>query len=170
MAGHDDRPLGAADHLRHALDLAWMSLNGGPIAREINTFWVLELCLVSGYIFGNIDQHGARPACARDVEGLFHHCRQVSYVSDQITVLGDWHGDAGDVYLLKCISTQEVGCDLSRDCHNGRGIHISCGDAGDQIRCAGARRGEADSDLAGDTRVAIGGMGGGLFVAYQDVT
>src|SRR5581483_9620335 len=42
-------------------------------------------------------------------------------------------------------------------------------EAGDQVRCAGARGGAADADTAGGSRVAFGGEGGVLLVAHQDV-
>ena len=58
---------------------------------------------------------------------------------------------------------------LPGDGHHRHGIGLGPHDAGDQV--GGPRPGccQADADLAGDTGVAVGGVGCGLLVPYQDV-
>ena len=51
----------------------------------------------------------------------------------------------------------------------GDGIEVGIGDAGDQVGGARAGGGQADAHLAGGPGIAVGGMGGALLVAHQDV-
>ena len=58
---------------------------------------------------------------------------------------------------------------LPGDDNHRDGVHQCIGDAGDRIGRARARGDEDDTRLAGRAGIAFGGMGGGLFMADEDV-
>ena len=60
-------------------------------------------------VLADVDEHGAGPAGARDVEGLGDGLRDLGRVGDEVVVLRDRHRDAADVGLL-----EGVGADGSR--------------------------------------------------------
>ena len=62
-----------------------------------------------GDVLGEVDEHRPGPARGGHVEGGGHHTGDVVDVLDQPVVLGDAHGDAGDVALL-----EGVGADGAR--------------------------------------------------------
>lgn len=59
--------------------------------------------------------------------------------------------------------------DVAGDEHHGRGVHIRRRDAGGEVCCAGAGRGEAHADLSGAAGIAVGRVGRALLVGCEDV-
>ena len=51
---------------------------------------------------------------------------------------------------------------------SGIAVHLGVGDAGDEVRRAGAAGGHADADLAGGAGVALGREAAALLVPRQD--
>jgi len=103
------------------------------------------------------------------VKGLRHHLRDVVTVPDEEVVLGDRHGDAGDVGFLKGVGADQCAADLARDRHHRDRIHVGVGQRRDQVRRSRTRGRHAHSDPAGGVRVSAGGMSCALLVAHQDV-
>ena len=120
-------------------------------------------------VFGDVDEDGAGAARLRDLERLADSGGDVFGAGDEVVVLGDGQGDAGDVDLLKRVGAEDLAADLSGDRHNGNAVEHGGGDAGDEVGGAGAAGGDADADLAGGAGVAVGHVGGALLVADEDV-
>ncbi len=91
------------------------------------------------------------------------------HIPHQVAVLDDRQGDAGDVSLLKGVAADLGRGHLPRQGDHRNRIHVGVGDAGHQVRGAGAGRGNADPRLAGGPGVAVGSVGSALFVAHQDM-
>ena len=121
-------------------------------------------CFGELYVFGNVDQHGAGPPTARQPECFMHDLRQVFDALHQEIVLGDGLGNAKDVGFLKGVASDEGPRYLAGDGDDGRGVHERGCQSCDQVGCAWAAGGDAYADFACSAGVAIGGMGGGLFV------
>ena len=82
-------------------------------------------------------------------------------------VLGDRHGDTGDVYLLERVAPDQAGADVAGDGDHRDGIHISGGNARDQVGRARARSGQAYADPTGRAGVTVRRVGCALFVGCQ---
>jgi len=101
------------------------------------------------------------------VEGLADGVGQVLNIGDQIVVLGNGQGYAGDVDLLEGVSADVGRCHLSGDTDDGGGIEHSGSNAGNHVGRAGATGGYRDTNLAGRSGVAIRHVCGALFVAGE---
>src|SRR5262249_25971303 len=77
--------------------------------------------------------------------------------------------DADDVRLLEGVVADELGRDLTGDRDDGRRVHHRVGEAGDEVRRAGAARGHANADFARGAGVAFRGVRRALLVAHEDV-
>ena len=84
-------------------------------------------------------------------------------------MLGDRHGDPGDIHLLEAVAPQEIPAHIARDRHNGDGIHICSGNPGNQIGGAGAGSRKYNAGLTGGTRIAVRRMGGALFMCGENM-
>ena len=112
---------------------------------------------------------GPGPPGARDVEGLVDRPRDLPRVLDHERVLDDRHRDADRVGLLEAVGAEQLGAHLAGDEHDRHRVHHRVGDRRDQVRRAGAGRGERDADLAGRLGVALGGVAAAGLVAHEDV-
>ena len=181
-AADQQRLPGAVDHLHQLVDVIVIRLRSLEVQRgalhqhsQTAAHAVIPaaqgqvIAHSGGDVLGNVDQHRAGPAAAGDGEGLAHRVGQILHPANQVIALGDGHGHAGDVHLLEGVLADEVGGHVAGDAHDGRGIHVGGGDAGDQIGAAGAGGGEAHAHLAGGTGVAVRGVARALLVGGQDV-
>ena len=103
------------------------------------------------------------------MEGLLEDPGDVRRPFDNVAVFGKGFRRAGDVRLLEHIPPQQVAADLAGDDHQGNGIHIRGGDAGEQVGGAGAGGGDAHAGTAGDAGVAAGRVSGVLLGAHQNM-
>ena len=90
-------------------------------------------------------------------------------VANQEVVLGDRHGDAGDVGLLEGVGPDQGAPDLAGDRDDRNGVHLRVGQRGHQVGGARTRGGHHHADLAGGVRVTAGRVAGALLVADQDM-
>ena len=82
-----------------------------------------------------------------DQEGFANHRGDILRAGDDVVVLGDGQGDAGDINFLEGIGAEQLGGDLAGDADHGHGVHHGGGDAGDEVGGAGAGGGDGDADL-----------------------
>ena len=120
-------------------------------------------------VFGNVDKHGTGAAGVGDYESFADGAGDIFGARNDYVVLGDGHGDAGDVDFLKSVGAEKFAGNLAGDADDGRGIEHGGGDAGDHVGSAGAGGGHRNAYIAAGTRVAVGHVCGTLFVAYEDV-
>ena len=102
-------------------------------------------------------------------KGLAHHVRDLPGVPYQKGGLGDGHGNAGDIHLLKDISAQQMTGHLSSDSHHGDRIHVGCGNTSNQVGSSGTGGDHAYSYLAADPGIAGGHMAGVLLRPHQGI-
>ena len=137
MAGQDDRPLRGIDEgcgLAHQFGSA---PHVRPIARQPQADRiVVELGRLELDVLTHVDEHGAGPARAGDVERFLHRQRQFGHVLDQVVVLGDRQGHAGDVGFLECIRADQGRSDLAGDGDEGDRVHHRARQPGHQVRRA----------------------------------
>ena len=88
---------------------------------------------------------------------------------DDHVVLGDRHGDAGDVDFLEGVGAEHLAADLSGDADDGRGIEHGGGDAGHHVGGSGAGGDNGRAYPAAGARIAVGHVGRALLVTHQDV-
>ena len=163
------RPLGLVDDLGGRADLLDVPGHRGLVARQVDGGGLVVHGLRERHVHGDVDDHGAGAAGGGDVEGLVHDARQVGGVLDQVGVLDDRQGHAGDVGLLEGVGADEVAAHLPGDGDERRRVQIGGGDAGHQVGRAGTAGGGAHADLAGGAGVAVGRVRGALLVAHQHV-
>ncbi len=170
VAGEDDGLLCGFDELDGLLDRGGF----GTQHRVRAVGWggrgfEVERCGVLLRVFGDVDEHRAGAAGLCDLEGLADGGGDVFGAGDEVVVLGDGQGDAGDVDLLEGVGAEDFAADLAGDGDDGDGVEHGGGDAGDEVGGAGAGGGDADSDLARGAGVAVSHVCGALLVADEDV-
>ena len=105
----------------------------------------------------------------RDLEGFAEGGRDFFGAGDDVVVLGDGQGDAGNVDFLEGVGAEDLGGDLAGDGDHGDGVEHGGGKAGDEVGGTRAGSGHADANLAGGAGVAVGHVGCALLVADEDV-
>ena len=170
VPGDDDRLLRAVDHVGGDGHLIVARDVHNRIAAQADIGGVaVPLRFLDEDILGDVHQHGALTPGRGDVEGLFDRLGDLAGAHQQVVVLGDRQGDAGDVGFLEAVASDQVAGDIAGDRDDGDGVHLRGGDAGDEVGRAGSGGGEADAGASGDAGVAVGGVRGGLFVAHEHV-
>ena len=170
MAGENEGALGGVEHLDGAVEVGLIVIVAAALGRK---FWLtrfpVEFSRSLLRVFGDVNEDGARTSATGDQEGLANGARYVLRFGDHHVVLGDGHGDARDINLLKRVGAQDFAADLAGDADDRRRVQHSGGDTGHHVRCArtGSRHGDTDSTAG--ARVAIGHMCGALFVAHENV-
>ncbi len=84
-------------------------------------------------------------------------------------MLGDRHGDAGDVHFLKRVGAEQLAADLSGNTNNGRRIEHRGGNPGDHVGGAGAGSCHRHPNAPGGTCVSVGHVRRSLLVPHQYV-
>ena len=93
----------------------------------------------------------------------------VGGIGDEVVVLGDRHGDAGDVGLLEGVRAEQRARHLPGDGHHRRAVHQRVGDGRDQVGGARAASPDAHAHAPARARVALGGVPGALLVTAEHV-
>src|SRR5579871_5716717 len=169
VAGQDERLLGLHQQLDGLPDLARAALVGRLIARQVQRRVPIRNRARLLGVLGHVNEDRARPAGGSDVERLLEHVGQLLDVLDQIIMLGDRHGDAGNVSLLEGVFAQYGAGDLAGDGDEGRAVHHRVRDGRDEVGRARPAGADADADPAGGAGVAFGGVPCALLVAAQHV-
>ena len=150
-------------------DLPRMTLDGGAVGAHLDALRVFVFAGIGGDILGDVNQHGAGAPAVGDIEGLFDGHRQILHIADQEVVLDAGPGDADGVDFLKGVVADDGGRHLPAENHQGNGIHVGRGDPGDGVGDARARGHQHHPGAPGGPGVAVGGVGGPLLVAHQDM-
>ena len=137
--------------------------------RGLNGLRVFKLNLFQLHVPGHVDQDRARPALLGHAESLADGAGQVGGGQHQVGALGADGRDAANVALLERLRPQRSARHLAGDGDHGDAVGLGAHNARDEVGGAGAGGGDANAGLAGDAGVAVGGVGGGLFVPHQDV-
>ncbi|MDT4858074.1 hypothetical protein FQZ97_925250 [compost metagenome] len=166
----DHGPLGGQQHLHGFLDLPLVALVDGRVGTHRDfALGRRVLALRDGDVLGDIHQHRAGTAGARDVERAAHGFGQVLDVAHEEVVLDAGTRDTDGVAFLEGVLADGRSRHLPADDDHGDGIHVGGGDAGDGIGHARSAGHEADADLLRRARIGIGGVHGGLLVTNQDM-
>ena len=128
-----------------------------------------ELAGVRGDILGNIHQHGALTAGLCNAEGCPHGVGQVFDLAHGEVVLGDGHRDALNVSFLEAVPAQQAGGNVSGKGNHRHAVHISGGDAGDQVGGTRTAGGQHHTGAARCAGVTVCRMGSALLVGGQDM-
>ncbi len=170
MASKNDRALGSIQHFDSTIEFGLIVIAANALGRK---FWrrrfPVEFRGSLLGVFGDVNKHRAGASAIGDQKGLADGARNVLGFCDYHVVLGDGHGDAGDIDFLKCVGAQNFAADLAGNADDGRRVQHGRGDAGNHVRCAWTGGSHGDADSTAGSRVAIGHMRGALFVAYEDV-
>ena len=104
---------------------------------------------VSGYVLGNINQDGTRPSGLGNLKGPPDYARELLHILHNIIMLGNRHGNAGNINLLKAVLAEKGRTDIPRNGNQRDGIHVSGRDARNQISRSRAACRNTDSYLPG---------------------
>ena len=125
-------------------------------------------------IHGHIHQHRSGLAVLGQLKGLFDDFREEFRA---IHPPGALHERAIDFVLgavamqidfLMGVFAEVVAGDIAGNYHHGDAVQGGIGDAGGRVGHPGPQMAHDHGSLAGDTRIAIGRMGGNLFVPHID--
>ena len=170
MPGENQRALRGVQQFHGAIEFFLVVIHALPFGRQLGSGgFPVEFAGGLLRILGDVDQHRAGPSLSRNLKGFADGARDVLGARNHHVVLGDRHGDAGDVDFLKRVGTQHLAADLAGDADDRRRIEHRGGDAGDHVRGAGAGRSHGHADSAAGARVAVRHVRGALFVAHQHV-
>ena len=167
-AGDDQRAFGGFEHRQRLLDLA--PARRRPVNRQRLVGIDVELDLGGLNVERQIDQHGAGPARAHEVEGLLEHPRNQSRLAHRDGPFGDRFGDGLDVDGLEVLLVQLGARRLARDAQDGDAVGGGGIQASDHVGPGRAGGADADTDIARlGPAVAIGHVRCAFDMAGQDV-
>lgn len=119
------------------------------------------------HIDRHVDEHRPRPTSSGDIKGFLENLRNIRSVFNYVAVFGKRFRCAGDVRLLENVTSEQIAAHLPCDHHQGNGIHMCRGDAGDQVGSAGTGGGNTYADSAGNAGIPTGGMSSILFGTHE---
>ena len=126
VPGQDHRLLRRVDQVERVLDLAGDAGDApGGSRGSFGGVGPHELARALLRVLGDVDQHRAGTARARDVEGFAHVVRDVIGAGHQVVVLGDRQRDAGDVGFLEGVGADQLAADLAGDADDRRSSRSS---------------------------------------------
>ena len=163
----DGGTLGVVDDFRRLVDGIHVNLRGVGIANGSRGH---EFGQGRGHVLGNIHQHRALAAGLGDAEGLAQNVGQILHPVHNEVVLGDGHGDAGNVHFLEAVLSDEGRGHVAGNGDHGHAVHVGGGNAGNKVGRTGAAGYQNNAGAAGSTGVAIGRMSGALFMGGNDMT
>ena len=103
------------------------------------------------------------------MECLLNNSWQIASLLDEVVVLSTGSGDAQDIGLLESIIPNLMGGNLSREHHDGYGVHKGRHHAGNNVGCSRTRSDQADPGFTRRPSIPVGCMKSPLLVTHQDV-
>lgn len=144
----EHRSLGALNCLCCFAQLKGMPLTARLVADDVGWFAVIEIRDVFLlHIDRHVDEHRSRPTSSGDIKGFLENLRNIRSVFNYVAVFGKRLRCAGDVRLLENVTSEQIAAHLPCDHHQGNGIHMCRGDAGDQVGSAGTGGGNTYATL-----------------------
>ena len=122
-----------------------------------------------GDILGHVNQDGTLSAVLGERKRLADRGREILNALNKPACLGDGLDDVDDVDLLKAVSAELVGVDVSGDRYHGNRIDVGCGKTRDDVRRAGSRGGEHHACFSGGAGIAVRRVGSALFVGGENM-
>ena len=162
----DERALGLVEHFSDGFQLFLADVVGFV---HLDLALRDKLALCARDVLRDVDEYRTRTSGLCDTESLADGVRQLLYVANHEIVLGDRHGDAGDIDLLEGVASDEARADVAGDGNHRDGVHIGCCDAGDEVGRARSARCEAHADPAGRTCITVRRVSRALLVCRQNV-
>ena len=170
VAGENERALGGVEQFDGAIEFGLVVIVAHALLRKLRRGgFPIEIAGSLLRVLGDVDEDRAGASGIGDDERFADGARDIFGARDDHVVLGDRHGDAGDVDFLEGVGAEQLAADLAGDADDRRRIEHGGGDAGDHVRCAGAGGGHGHADAAAGARVAVGHVRGALFVAHENV-
>ena len=163
----DHRALRLSNHRGHCFQLFLRDIVG---LMDLDLLAGDIFALRTGDILGDINQDRAGTAGCRDTECTADGVRQLLHVAHNKVMLGDRHGDTGDIHLLERVAPDQAGTDVAGDGNHRDGIHVSCGNARDQVGRPRAGSRQAYADPAGRAGIAVRRVGGTLLMGCQNMS
>ena len=139
------------------------------VRKNLLRFYRIIFAHIGRNILGNIHENRTRTAALCNLKGLAQRICQLCNIFDDRTVLGDRDRHTGDIDLLEGILTQKRHTNVGSDRYNRDGIHIGCGDTGNQIGSTGAGSSHTDANLSCGTGITVRCMGSTLLMGSQHV-
>ena len=143
-----------------------LRIKGGHRADGLRLL-VFKLAHGGSHILGDVHQHRALAAALCNAESCAHGVGQILDPAHREVVLGDGHRDALNVGFLKAVLADARGGYVAGKGHQRHRVHISGGDAGDQVGGTRAAGGQHHAGAAGGPGVAVCCMGGSLLVSGE---
>src|SRR5713101_1115492 len=147
MAGENEGALGGVQHLDGAVEFGLVVIVALALGRK---FWRRRFPVeFSGSllrILGDVDQDRSGTSAIGDQEGFTEGACNVLGFRDHHVVLGDGHGNARDIDLLKRVGAKDFAADLAGNANDWRRVQHGGGNAGNHVRCA--RTGCSHGDTA----------------------
>src|SRR6266849_8099645 len=116
VAGENDGAFGGVQHLDGAVEFGLIVIVAPALGRKS---WLRRFPVEFGgsllRVFGDVDKDRAGAAAVGDQEGFADSARNVLGFHDHHVVLGDGHGDARNIDLLKRVGAQDFAADLAGD-------------------------------------------------------
>src|SRR6266852_491783 len=170
VTGKNQRSLSCVEELDGALKFRLIVIDALALWRKLwRGSFPVEIAGGLLRVFGDIDEDGAGPAGICDQKSFTNRTRNVFGAGNDDVVLGDRHGDAGDIDFLKRIGAEELAADLPGDANHWRGVQHGGRDPRDHVGGAWTGGGHSDAYAAAGSRIAVGHVRGALFVAHEDV-
>ncbi|MBA7678833.1 hypothetical protein ES703_87111 [subsurface metagenome] len=141
-----------------------MSFGPNPIPGQ------LHLDRAAGGAFGNrhvdrhINQHRTRPTGRSNIKCLPNGTGHVLNVLDNAVVFCNRTGDAGSVSFLKCVISDKLRANLSRQGNHRHRVHHCRSKTGNQIARTRAAGRDHNADFSTGTRIGISHMAAALLV------
>src|SRR6185369_7028969 len=113
------------------------------------------VCTGGADIFRNVDDDWPGPARACQMKCLTNNCRKIAWFTNEVVMLHARTSDADRVYLLECVSSDQVFRHLARYDDYGCGIQVGVGDAGDCVGRARAGGYQHNANASGCARITF---------------
>ena len=167
-AAHKDKwPLCFCYHGRCLVHILFPNHIGLPFCYQ--RLLVFILCLIGCYILGHINKHRTGPSAFCNVKGSPNSRSQFFHILNNIIMLCNRHGNSGNIYLLKGISSQQGLSYISRNGNHRNRIHIGRCNSRNQVGRTRSGGCHTYAYLSRSTGISVRRMGSSLLMGGQNM-